>query len=199
MKSIMDYNFITNPNQWDSYPSGQGAAVLDFLQNKMKENFKEKVRACSWISSAEYKQLWVEAGADPNSDMVSMDISDKFKENNLHLHRDCGSNIYSLIQDSDSGLKLQDSISFAADSLFCEWAYVVDLDKNTFEVYKGFNKEKLAKEERFSFLNEVCEKEGPDSYGDSFYPIKLIKTYKLAELPTKEQFVKDLSPQDYEE
>ncbi len=34
-----------------------------------------------------------------------------------------------------------DSHAFLADSLFCEWAYVVNLDERTFEVYEGFNKD----------------------------------------------------------
>ena len=32
--------------------------------------------------------------------------------------------------------------AFAGDSLFCEWAYVLDLDKETLEIYHGFNKDK---------------------------------------------------------
>lgn len=175
-------------NQWDSYPSGQGATALEFLREQMNETFKEKVRACSWISSAEYKQLWVEAGADPDSDFVSLDISDKFKEQNLHLHRDCGAKIYGLIQDSDSGLKLENSIDFAGEAGLCEWVYVVDLDKNTFEVYNGDNSE-ITNEDRFYFLIEEARKEGGNCS-----PVKIVKSYSLDDLPTKEQFIQDLDP-----
>lgn len=33
-----------------------------------------------------------------------------------------------------------DSQEFLADSLFCEWAYIMNLDDQQFEVYRGFNK-----------------------------------------------------------
>lgn len=176
--------------QWDGYISGQGLTTLNFLRNEMNESFKDKVAKCSWISKEESKKLWVDAGADPESDMVSMDVSDRFKQNNFQLHRDCGADIYSLIQNSE-GLKLQNDINFASDSLFCEWVYVVDLDKNTFEVYKGFNKEKLSDEERFAFLNVETyeERRGEDQY----YPVKFIKSYDLNNLPTEEELVADFT------
>ena len=37
--------------------------------------------------------------------------------------------VLSLIQDSENGLKLANSINFAGGSLFCEWAYVIDLTR----------------------------------------------------------------------
>jgi hypothetical protein len=33
---------------------------------------------------------------------------------------------------------LTDDTGFIEDSLFCEWAYVINLDKSTLEVFKGF-------------------------------------------------------------
>lgn len=190
---------VAQYNQWDSYPGGQGIDVLDFLQSQMKEDFKEKVRACSWITQDQLKQLWVEAGADPEFDLVNMNVSAQFKEKNFHLHRDCGAKIYALIQDSNSGLKLQNDISFAADSLFCEWAYVVDFDKNTFEIYKGFNQEKLAENERFAFLNDIAVGEDKSYRSEPYYPVKLAKSYSLNELPTQEQFLQDFEEKDEEE
>ena len=55
---------------------------------------------------------------------------------------------------------LQNTIDFAADSLFCEFVYVVDFDKNTYEIFEGFNKNFLDPNERFSFLiNNKTEEE----------------------------------------
>lgn len=180
-------------NQFDSYPAGQGATTLEFLREEMHPDFKDKVKSCSWISQVELQKLWVEAGADPDSDMVSLDVSKKFKENNLHLHRDCGAQIYALIQSSENGLKLQNSIDFAGDSRFCEWLYVVDFDKNTFEVYNGDNSENLTSEDRFYFLIEDSRKEGGDCS-----PVTIVKSYSLDNLPTKEQLIQDLDHSEEE-
>ena len=38
-----------------------------------------------------------------------------------------------------------DSSGFLADSLLCEWAYIINLDTNYLEVYRGLNKNQFAK------------------------------------------------------
>ena len=89
--------------------------------------------------------------------------------------------------DSPPGLTLNDDINFAADSLFCEWAYVIDLDKSTFEAYVGFNKEPLSPDDRFYFLMDKI----PKDYSKQYYPIKLYPCAKwqLNKLPTTEEFL----------
>ena len=165
--------------QWDGYPSGQGVTVLDFLKTNDLNLFAKKVGQCTWLSDEELYDLWKSVGAD-DTGFVSMEISNKFRKRFPHLHRDTGARILGLIQDSD-GLQLVNSIGFAADGLFCEWAYVIDLDAQTLEVYSGFHKGPVVG--RFKDM----ETEG------EYSPISLEKTYALTDLPYQAKFLTDLS------
>ena len=121
--------------QWDGYPSGQGATILNFLKNADLEHFKHVVSLLGQYSDRGIENLWKEMGAD-GSGFVSLDISDKFKEKYPHLHRDCGADILQMIYDKDI-FKVRLDEDFLNDSLFCEWAYTIDLDENVLKVHNG--------------------------------------------------------------
>jgi len=104
-------------------------------------------------------------------------LYNEFAELHPELSRDTGSGILDLIYKSEKNLKLKNSIDFAADSLFCEFAYVVNLDKDTLEIYKGFNEEPLNETERFYKLpSRVC------SSGTLYYPVKFLISVPIKEL-----------------
>jgi hypothetical protein len=73
-------------------------------------------------------------------------------------------------------MKLIDKSDFASDSLFCEYAYVVDLDNDTLELFRGFQEEPHD-EGRFASAWKVT-KEPRHQY----YPVKLVKTIPFANL-----------------
>lgn len=155
----------------------------------IKERFVKKCKALNVITATELEDAWVEAGAERGSNMASTDIGKKFKELYPQLQRDCGAKVLDIVYKSKNGLKLNLDVSFAQDSLFCEWCYVIDLDKNTFEVYKGFNKKKLPKKARF-YNRELNEKAGKE---DVYTPVKLKKSWSLDNLPKDDaEFYKDL-------
>ena len=92
-----------------------------------------------------------------------------------------------MVAQSNDGLVLQNDLDFAADSLFCEWAWVLDLDAGTFEGYEGFNRANpLTEEDRFFFLNDKAEKDHRDK---QYHPVKLAAKWSLDNLPTDEDFL----------
>ena len=144
--------------QWDGYPSVQGQAVVDFLKKlngDEMETLSKHLRLCSFVSDEE---------------------ANESKE--IQFLRDTSATVLDMILDQP--LKLYNSISFAADSLFCEWAYVINFDTNKFEVYTGFNKNPV-NNQRFSYLNYNHDAR-PDRKKE-YYPVKLVALYSLDSLP----------------
>jgi hypothetical protein len=119
-----------------------------------------------------------------------MDSAKAFGKRWPSLTRDTGADILKLIQQADDGLDIVKQIEFAKDSLFCEWAYVLDFDKNTFEAFIGFNKFPLASTERFFSMQKNQED------GCEYYPIRLGSLWQLDKLPTDKEFLAALEQED---
>lgn len=175
---------VAQYSRWDGYPEGQGIGVLKFLTKEMDRNlFETKLNMVRFGTEEELNKQWKECGAD-DSGWVNMEVSNRHKKLYPENDRDTGSDILSIIQNTNKPLVLENSLEFAADSLFCEWAYVIDLDKNTFEVYEGFNQEPLDDNERFSFLDY-----NPPHRTDKYYPVRLVAIFDINNLPTEEEFL----------
>lgn len=155
---------VAQYGQWDHYPTGQGTTILEFLKKPGNlELLAEKIVKCSFLTDQQIDALG-------NGDWL---------KSHPQLSRDVGGEIFQAIVESEDGLELINKIEFAGDSLFCEWAYVVDFDEGTFEVYKGFNERSLKDGERFKYL----EKEG------DYSPVALAKKFNLKKLPSIKAFV----------
>lgn len=174
---------VANYGQWDGYPDGQGSAILSFLNEKFdKSVFIEKLNNLFTPTEQQIRQWYTEAGQTRTDGWLDMDVAQRFKDKYPSLSRDCGSDILPLIQNSVGPIPLVSTLEFAAESLFCEWAYVVDLDKNTFEVFKGFTKEPLDESERFASVTS------PNS-NDGYYQVRFVESFSLDDLPTEGEFL----------
>jgi hypothetical protein len=120
---VLDKKFrVAQYGQWDGYPSGVGVDLVDFINNRMNvEKLTAALRGCVFISASEVNRRDFKA--------------------NPQFSRDTSVKVLDMIQ-NDGVRELYNKKSFAGESLFCEWAYVLDLDKMVLEVYKGFNKGK---------------------------------------------------------
>lgn len=186
---------IAQYGQWDGYPSGQGVGVLSFLKDEnrvaaLKQNLS-KVRFIDDEKDRELLDAYDKAAPEFTSspDNRSPEQKHWFSK---YITRDLGSDILGNVAASDDEeILLINSISFAADSLFCEYAYVVDFDKGTFEIYSGFNKGSVPEGSRFSNL----EPEKDSKYGI----VTLAKEYKIDSLPEESVFLNDLEPPEEED
>lgn len=183
---------VAQYGQWDGYPEGQGITALTFLRDKMNlELFKEALRNSSYIPSEELTALWKQYGADENG-WITMEDSDRMMEDHPEFSRNTGAGILEMVQNHSEGMKLQDSINFAADGLFCEWAWVIDLDAGTFEGYCGFGQTPLAENDRFYFLRDLEEDNG-------YHGVRLVAKWNLDALPTDEEFLAAFKNDEEEE
>lgn len=183
VKSDGDYK-VAQYGQWDGYPSYSGVNILNFLRNSNLQQFKKYLSNVKLLTSAQIDLLWEEIGVDVEKEhFVSIEISNKFYSLHPTLSRDLGCTILESIMEHDGAVELYNDLEFAKNSLFCEYAYVVDLDENKFEIYFGYNKEPLTEKDRFYF----------DGYcNDGYYPVKLKKSYDIDNLPDKDTFLHDL-------
>lgn len=187
---ILDGDFrIAQYGQWDGYPSGQGVTVLDFCRSVKLEKFKDKVRGVRFATDEDQKSVddFLESIGSANG-WLTMEQSNQFQAKFPALSRDVGSDILAMVN-SGSAEFLQDSRDFALDSLFCEWAYVLDLDTDTLEVYQGFQKSP----------HECGRWGGQKAEKSDYYPVKMVQAYSLYELPNDEDFVKELEGEEEDE
>lgn len=167
---------VAQYGQWDGDPGGQGLTALLFL---LQEGAREKL-------IAGLSRLAVPTEAD----IEKINETPNWAQTYPSLSRDTGAEILALIAESQGPLFISLDLKFPGDSLFCEWGYVIDLDKSTFEIYEGFNQDHpLGEGDRFVNLTKR----------DSYYPIRLIKSYDLVTLPTKDEFLKEFELKEEEE
>jgi hypothetical protein len=179
---------IAQYGQWDGYPSGEGLATLGFsrtiVDQAARQAFADKCRAAKFLTQEDIDRI----NAELKSGAASMDAGGKYQQ----FSRDRGAEILRIVSQHEPGILLKNSLSFAGDSLFCEWAYVIDLDKGTLEAFKGFNQTELAEGERFAAPGLELEKT------NGYHPVRHLKTYQLDALPDDDQFIKDLEPPEYD-
>lgn len=212
---------VAQYGQFDGYPEGQGMTILNFLRRVNFKKFKTKVDGLRFATPEDEKELndFLKSIGSENG-WLNMEQAAKYNEKYGWLARETAGQILTAVMGNPIreldfptnkrvGKKykvrfLQDGSKFAADSLFCEWAYVIDLDKGTFEVYKGFNKKPLGKDQRFRYMQDLNLHLDKDKDGNfqpaNYYPVRHLVTFKLKDLPNKETFLrKCLGEKEYAE
>ena len=172
---------VAQYSQYNGEPNITGMEILKFLSKTNLSEFKKKLNRIKFTNDDKINEINKVLDSICSNDLEC--ITKSLKDNFPYITNEIGASILQSIMDStEDEIWLVDRSDFAANSLFCEWGYVVDLDNNTFEVYEGFQKKPLDQTERFKYL------EKPDC---EYFPISLFIEYNLNNLPTPKDFSND--------
>jgi len=170
-------------NHWDSYPSGLGSDVASFIRKwcaiHTLDELREKVRVIRLVdeddtpTSEDIKKLSAYTDLGVGSQSVE-DWYCLFREaqGKPEVYIECG--------------MMPSAQSFLTDSLFCEWAYIINLDTEMFEVYQGFQ-HNPHNDGRYSQLE--CSSGG-------YYPVALIREYPLDDIIDMDTLEEELVEED---
>ncbi|EBS4516447.1 hypothetical protein DQT32_03325 [Salmonella enterica subsp. enterica serovar Braenderup] len=182
--------------QWDGYFTGQGENIANFIRNVLAEEsssqqFRENIDKCIFVDDDFMRAAQIEAGLNPDEQYVSFGdpALARYQDKYPQFNRSTGADIFYLIQNGT--FELRDDFDFGRDSLWCEFAYIINLDNNTLEIYTGFNTNENLE------IPEVYRRwpKDPDS---NYCPVKLHTIVTFRELWENENYMEELQEAEYE-
>lgn len=183
---------IAQYGQWDGYPSGQGSTALAFCRDNLttyegRSAFASKLARCRFATQEDRDAALTRAGIPKGKASWTSAESQRFREQLPTFNRDLGATILDLVATAPDGpILLRDEIAFAADSLMCEWAWVIDLDALTFEGYRGGNEKPVPDGERFASMPVERPAHRQTTI---YYPVTLWGRWSLDALPSAKDFL----------
>jgi hypothetical protein len=160
-------------NHFDSYPCGLGDSIVADLKAMLSDpgigGIRHLARALRLVDEGS------EATAEEQAKFgrfMDGGVGSKKPEDWYVLLRELQGELKGTLQ---AGVMI-DGHEFMADSLFCEWAYVVNLDESTFEVYRGF-------QHHAHKLGRYCDRQVPERQSGEYHPVALVGTFPLDAIP----------------
>ena len=154
-------------NHSDSYPAYLGDKIVRDLHDLLQKGLKELIQ--------QVEALTVVTEETPRPDEKEQRRLRKYSNPGVGSPDEYW---YRALRETQGDIKailksryLLDSASTILDSLYCEWGYIVNLDDETLEIYRGYQ-EKPHTKGRFAKL--------PPSEG--YYPCALIQVFDWTEI-----------------
>lgn len=171
----------TTYNHYDSYPSYLGEIMVEFIKNnslkKMNELYDKLIMIDEEFKTSQFtkeqKEKYKEFMKKQDFFSHTLDELNTCKDISMYcfLYEFQGKlEKYNEYPEIDLMIEYSD---FIKNSLFCEWAYIINLDTNKLEIWKGGQK-KPQKNNRY----------GTKKW-ESYYPCKLIKEIKIEDIKSK--------------
>lgn len=157
----------TTYNHFDSYPSWLGANIVNFIKKHSIEELNEFYE----------RIILVNASSIPTDEQKANCA--KYGSVNLTVSKQSTDDWYCLLRYFQGDLEalynvdvpyMIDDRDFIKDSLFCEYAYIINLDDNVLEFYEGFQHKP-----------QVDNRYGTTA-SNGYYPCKLMAEIPLAEI-----------------
>lgn len=166
---------FTTYNHYDSYPKSLGLAMLEFAGKVAADpqGYAERIGGLTIVSAA----------TEPTN--MQREALAEFTDEGVSTGRDWYATLRRTQGDPEAILRsgfLIDGSLFPLDSLFCEWAYAVDIDAGRLEVYQGYQKEP---HDEGRFADGECR--------DGYYPVRLVASWPLDNLPDEAEFLAELA------
>lgn len=159
-------------NHSDSYPDGLGADLIDQLGEMLKNpTLKEQARALVAIPE-DYTPT--PEDVERCKPYTNLGVSTRSLSDWYCLTREAQGDLNALLVIG----KFSPYDEFLISSLFCEFAYIINLDENLLEFYVGFNKDPKAAGRYASKTNDNDREEG-----ERYYGVRLAKTWPLDAIP----------------
>ena len=133
LTKVIDSNGVTKIaqyGQWDHYPSGQGANILNFLTEDFSivKKLELALDKCQFVSDEIRSTIY----AGYNERYPESDDMDRFSVILPNFSRDTGSDILKVILYTPSVVHLTDESNFENDDLFCEGVYTINYQTREF-------------------------------------------------------------------
>lgn len=142
-------------NHYDSYPSGLGSDVLSFIR---RHSFEEIKNAAANIQMIDTEIKPTKKQIKECKPWTDLSVSEQSTDDWYCLLRSAQGNLDAYVE----GLQyMNDSRSFLFDSLFCEYAYIINVDTKQLEFYSGFNKKARTRKGRYA---SIQRDEAPNGY-----------------------------------
>lgn len=168
---------------WDAYPSGLGTDVLEYLHKTPLDEVTAKAKALQKIEDTHAAPTFEQVAK--LADYLDPHVGEKSEVVTW----------YQLLRKTQDKPDLilaagyfEDAFSFGQDSLFCEWAFVVDLDAGNLDAYEGFNT-KVEPVGLWAGLPTADKRE-------EYKPITRVASFPLSDLPSTDVFVGQLESKD---
>lgn len=158
-------------NHFDSYPDALGENVLKFIGSTLFADQRAKLKPM-------VEGLRMVNEDDPPT---AADAGACAKFTDTTVGNQSVTDWYCLLRGAQGELAayleagvMPDSAGFLKDSLFCEYAYIINLDGDLFEFYMGFNKDPKAK-------GRYAAERGtdPDGQPSEYFGVALVKAWPL--------------------